>query len=157
MLERAVPNIERHNFLLLLLRVVIGAFFITSSTFMILDYYTMVEGLKTIALEGVWIDGSTFTMADSLPDYLSVALGYSLPWAMMLLGVLFLLGLFTRIASLFLFILMGLILLKTGLIHYPITEHLLPFHPNIVTFIALFGMIFSGGGRYALDALFSSE
>ena len=84
-----------------------------------------------------------------LPGWFAVSYGYALPFVEMLVGLLLVLGMFSRkTAAVMSLMLVSFIIGASGLGH----EHL-PFHPNVLLLTLALLLAVTGAGRLSVDAL----
>lgn len=126
------------NLGLLIVRIPIGLLFICA-------------GWNKIIHMGVghFVAGSAHSLPHFLPEYLGKTYLYLFPFFELVMGVMVLLGLWTRLAAFILsLMLISIIWAVTGIWQPP-----MPFHPNVVFLSITLLLWFAGGGNFTIDRI----
>lgn len=123
----------RASFVLFLIRFTLGSLFLISGANKIVDIEGFINNVKGLNV---------------MPENLAFIFGFILPFAEVLFGALYIIGLFTPITSFFLSVMIVGIITTLG----P-GDDTLPFTYNFVFLACAIGTMFSGAGIISFDAL----
>ena len=91
-----------------------------------------------------------------LPQWFAMPFGYGLPWVELIVGALFMIGLFTRLwAAVLALVLLGISIaqIEAGSFFHGAEGIAGPYHTNAILFTLALLFIVTGGGRFSIDGL----
>lgn len=103
---------------------------------------------------GAWVDSDAYKKESSwLPDFIATAYGYALPFAQIAVGAMLVIGLFSRLASLFIALILASVMIATSFSGNAAELY----DRNVILMTLSIMFIVTGPGSLSLDHLLSGR